>query len=618
MKYQFDCLNVITLLLIVFVVCLGAAFAQGQEAEPAVPFYRPVLDITPGHLVEGGNVTFVLHGYLPNGAYTLITPDEAQLVSNEGSDVTRVVLPFKVIQTSEAGIDALIEVKESITVSGLSSGLYEALVTINNGEAAQKKFHIAPEGTPAPIDYSEFRANIVLDPPHPKPDEEITFYITGEFPSAGFKVIDQRLDIMESLPEQIAVRMTVEAPSGPDAQVITPFRVMAGKAKLSEGAHPLIGTINEQVFFKGVFGVGRPSDPDPQPIIPGVELVIEPSNPKAGEEFTIFAQGVLPSPGYFIAEKSFYMTRSLPAHLVVNLLILPLEGILPHEDMPFKEKIGTAALPEGAHPVRGFMNDVLFYESRLVVGEDQSYSPTIYKFGLEVVPPNPAPGDAFDVYAVGIFPTPGYVITEKAIGIGESFPETVIVTLEVEAPTTAQPEVEEPFREFVGTASLEAGEHPILGSVNGETLYRSTLKVGEAPPSSEWITFQRSGGFAGWVQHLYVNHDRSASITSDAVIAEGNRSGLVPQDQFNRLRELLDGTDFAALEACYPNEISIADGYLYEITEGRDHTVLVEQEAMAPPELKDLVSVLESILDGRIDLDRRFNGETAISNWSMY
>ncbi len=617
MKFRIDYLNVVTLLLVMFVAYLGAAIAQSQEVESELPLYRAALEVSPRHIVEGADIHFIFRGILPDGTYGLIAPDKPQIQTDEEFGVTRLILPFKVLKVSDVGIQALIDVEEKVTVSGLTEGRYEAIATVNGEIVNQQKFSVLAEGAKIPIDYSEINANVVMSPPNPMPDDEVTFYMTGEFLSAGFTIIEKRLDVMESLPEQVAARLYVEEPTEPAAQVITPFRVEVGKAKLSAGVHPLIGTINEQVVYEGAFDVGD-IRPEPQPEIADVEIVIEPSNLEAGEEFSVYAKGVFPSPGYFIAEKSFYLTRSLPAHIVVNLTVLPLEGIQPHEEQAFKEFIGTAALPEGAHPVLGFMNDVLFYKSKLVVRDKQSSRVPVYKFGLEVVPPNPAPGGSFDVYAVGIFPTPGYIITHKEIAIGESFPETILASLEIEAPSGIQPEVEEPFRKFVGSAFLDAGEHPILGSVNGEILYRSILNVGEAPPNPEWITFQRSGGFTGWVQHLYVNQDRTASITSDAVVVEGNRSGLVPLDNYERLRDLVNRLDFTSLDSYYPNKVPIADGFVYEITVERGHSVLIEQESAAPVELQDLVSVLESILDGRIDLDRKFDAETSVNHWSLY
>jgi len=237
-----------------------------------------------------------------------------------------------------------------------------------------------------------------------------------------------------------------------------------------------------------------------------------------------------------------------------------------------------------------------------------------------MLPPNPRPGEAFDVYAVGIFPTPGYVFTRKDLSVGESEPETLIAALQIEAPVGGQPEVEEPFREWIGTQTLDEGKYPVHAIVNNIMMYRATLTVGgdESPPNSEWITFQRSGGFTGWVQNLTVDMDRSALITSDSVIEANNRSGLVPQESFDRLSEIMETIDFSVLDSYYPKEVPIADGYVYEITVNRDQALLVEQGAMAPPEVADLVSVLERILDGRIDLDRRLDSESSVSNWSMY
>ncbi|MBZ0254995.1 hypothetical protein K8I31_02975, partial [bacterium] len=427
-----------------------------------------------------------------------------------------------------------------------------------------------------------------------------------------------RLDVMESLPEQLAARIYVEEPSGLDAQVITPFRVIVGKAVLSEGVHPLIGTINDEVFYEGAFDVGGKEKPEPEPILRDAKIVIEPEHPAEGEEFTVFVEGVFPSPGYFIAEKSMYMTRSIPAHIVVNLKVLPLEGIVPHEDEPFKEEIGTAALSAGAHPVRGFMNDVLFYDSRLVVGDAPRDEYPIYKFAITFSPSDPAPGEPFDAYASGVFPTPGYQFSKAEMVVSDYEPTTLLASLVVEAPSGFVPEVETPFSQYLGTFTLGAGKYPVAADVNGDAIYRSSIKVGDTPPNAEWITFNRSGGFAGWTQNLYIGLDRSANITSDIVIDSSNRSGLVPQDSFDRLNELMSQIDFSVLETYYSREVPIADGYMYEITVNRDHTILFEQGAQAPTELSDLVFVLESILDGRVDLLRTFDSESSVSNWSMY
>lgn len=95
----------------------------------------------------------------------------------------------------------------------------------------------------------------------------------------------------------------------------------------------------------------------------------------------------------------------------------------------------------------------------------------------------------------------------------------------------------------------------------------------------ERIRFERSGGFAG------------LKIAKEVKLDE------LPDDQAQRLQELLDDMDFDELPEQMTGKASMPDQFTYVITvktKGREHTV-VTSDASAPEKMQELLQLLSRL-----------------------
>lgn len=46
-----------------------------------------------------------------------------------------------------------------------------------------------------------YNLQVEIDPPNPNANREVAFYVSGEFPSTGYTIVEQSLSISKSLPE---------------------------------------------------------------------------------------------------------------------------------------------------------------------------------------------------------------------------------------------------------------------------------------------------------------------------------------------------------------------------------------------------------------------------------
>jgi len=111
-----------------------------------------------------------------------------------------------------------------------------------------------------------------------------------------------------------------------------------------------------------------------------------------------------------------------------------------------------------------------------------------------------------------------------------------------------------------------------------------------APPPEILVDYTRTGGIAGFSDHLVVFEN------GQVVYDTHSGSGLIMLDEPTRLelRDLLEAADFPNLSAEYPAKTTGADYFTYLIIY-RNKAVMTETTGI-PPCLEPLISSLDSIL----------------------
>lgn len=112
-----------------------------------------------------------------------------------------------------------------------------------------------------------------------------------------------------------------------------------------------------------------------------------------------------------------------------------------------------------------------------------------------------------------------------------------------------------------------------------------------SPPANNPIDYYRSGGFAGFDDHLQL------AATGKAVVTRRNKAyeGTVDAGQMEQIRALLDKADFTHLANEYLPARPGADLIEYTLTY-TGHSVRTMDSA-TPPALQPLLAVLNSIVD---------------------
>lgn len=127
-------------------------------------------------------------------------------------------------------------------------------------------------------------------------------------------------------------------------------------------------------------------------------------------------------------------------------------------------------------------------------------------------------------------------------------------------------------------------------------LLLATLVIGCATSRPQvpepFVEYQRSGGIRGLDDHLVITADGVAQLRRKAVRSEI----ALTEDVMQGLRDALSAIEFGQLRREYLPERPGADLFEYVITyEG--HAVRTRDTAI-PPELRELITVLNRIIDG--------------------
>jgi hypothetical protein len=119
----------------------------------------------------------------------------------------------------------------------------------------------------------------------------------------------------------------------------------------------------------------------------------------------------------------------------------------------------------------------------------------------------------------------------------------------------------------------------------------SAVHAAPDPDAEILVTFVRSGGFAGFEDHLQIRRDGAARLERGGGEA---RDFQVPADEVTQLEAELEAADFSHLRSSHRNDPTIADGFVYQVTY-EDRTVRCEQDA-GPPALERVIDHSEQIL----------------------
>ncbi|RJP32117.1 MAG: hypothetical protein C4527_06470 [Candidatus Omnitrophota bacterium] len=580
--------------------------------DPIVIPFNARLVAEPGNPQPNQEFSIYVTGQFPTPGYEIESADLRILESYP----EKMVADIKVRELEGVWAQVITPFRALVGTAQLGEGMHPLTGIVNGIPFYESVIQVGEVVVMPPPTYN---ARIIFTPEHPEEGEEVSIYVVGEFPTPGYEFVGKTVNILESYPEQLSIELKIAEPEEPQAQVITPFRELIDTVALGNGAHPYYASVNGIFFDRGIIMVGEPTPVEP-PIMPyHAKLIIEPPHPEPGEEFSIFIEGEYPTPGYEITSKEITPLGASPEPLMISVTVRELEGEWIQVITQFRALAGTMSLGEGWYTLCGFINGEAFAKEMLIVGNPQREDPQpvpVYNTRVVIEPENPQAGETFSVYIEGEFPSPGYFITSKELLTSDSIPEHLLVNLEVEEPTGPQLTVMTPFREFIGTAVMAEGAHPVYATINGERLYQSVLFIGDANANC-YLHFIRSGGFAGFYEQITV-------YDTGEVIVNGRRFGS-GQSEVNQLsaealyllKQTVDANDFHALQPVYSPETPYADGFVYELTYRNAPTVVVNQGAVVPDDLGKAVRLLEQILIGNyavVDLET----VTAVEKWLLY
>jgi len=115
----------------------------------------------------------------------------------------------------------------------------------------------------------------------------------------------------------------------------------------------------------------------------------------------------------------------------------------------------------------------------------------------------------------------------------------------------------------------------------------------KASSSETLIEYRRSGGFAGWDDHLVVDKSGEAILTRKSERSEFTLNS----DTINRLQILLEGAEFSQLRKEYLPSRQGSDLFEYVVTY-KGHTVRTIDGAV-PPSLQPILEALNQIVENQ-------------------
>ena len=124
---------------------------------------------------------------------------------------------------------------------------------------------------------------------------------------------------------------------------------------------------------------------------------------------------------------------------------------------------------------------------------------------------------------------------------------------------------------------------------------------GEGPAEQSdtiMLEYRRSGGIAGWNDHLVIYTDGQATLERKG---SQSKTFTLDQETLDTLRKLMADSRFFEMQPSYLPQRTIPDAFHYVVTYqdgNRRHTVETSDGAV-PPELAPIISQLNRIIDQR-------------------
>jgi heat shock protein HslJ len=142
--------------------------------------------------------------------------------------------------------------------------------------------------------------------------------------------------------------------------------------------------------------------------------------------------------------------------------------------------------------------------------------------------------------------------------------------------------------EKASSFTLEEGKLVIRDS-SGESLLVFASALDHS--AETFIEYTRTGGFAGFNDHLVISSDGTATVTRK----ESVRQVLVPELTMRKLTAHLSAADFRSLKDKYPAPQEGADYFTYTLT--HDGKTVVTEDTGVPPILVPIINTLNEIIE---------------------
>ncbi|MFB3789602.1 MAG: hypothetical protein ACE15F_24875 [bacterium] len=477
-----------------------------------------------------------------------------------------------------------------------------------------------------------YDAKLSIYPEQPKAGEEVRVVIEGQLPGTDYAlVIPENSEITVSTDgqvSQIRIPARVERVAEVGLTVLAPVTQGIVLGPFQEGAYEVLLTINGDQWAAAKFAIDPVNSdpagpPDPQrPFAARIEF--EPAKPRANEKVEVYVAGMFPSSGYVIQDKQMYVLESYPEQVSIHLTIEKPVGPELTVLIPFRELVGTIALSEGQHPVRGYINDQLFENTLLPVGAAAGQPWLFFER---------SGGFIGRTQTIQVDPN-GRVDYKTTFETGDREPvsqldeETltklrdllaVVDFSRLEPVYLPDHEIADGYFYTLafGGYKVEIGQEVVLPEELAalKTLLEEILE-GQHQVTA-WISFERSGGFAGWTLGMTIDLTGQVKYRQTPDSGSQNTLRYLDEETLSQLTALLQTVDFSRLDPVYMPPAPVADGYNFTLASGGSN-VVIGQEAVIPEELANLVVLLQAILEGQHVRDAKAEAASGVEFWDQY
>lgn len=214
---------------------VGTVILPTPTPTPPPLVSEPQVEIIPGEPDVKDTVVARVTGFLPDASFSITeTSIEFRM---------EMILLQMHVETSGAGDQVKTPFTREFTLGPLPPNGYAAMLVVNGIEAIYTKFIVQDKDNPPVVKpyFNIMNTRIQVIPDNPKPDEEFTIYLEGEFPTSGYTFLDKKVEPEEGC---VSVEITIQEPDGPVDEVITSFSEIMGTLRLPEGVYKIEARIN--------------------------------------------------------------------------------------------------------------------------------------------------------------------------------------------------------------------------------------------------------------------------------------------------------------------------------------------------------------------------------------